>query len=115
MKHNEVKAYFKKQLVEALPKYDVLSIDETLSSRNIYIIDKQTKATLFYLDCWFGTNDFRIRLFDVPDANAEFKINKYTDYIAQANGSYYQLLFLGNMINTIIEKLGDLYEVKQSK
>ena len=39
MKHNEVKAYFKKQLVEALPKYDVLSIDETLSSRNIYIID----------------------------------------------------------------------------
>ena len=115
MKHNEVKAYFKKQLVEALPKYDVLSIDETLSSRNIYIIDKQTKATLLYVDCWFGTNDFRVTLFEIPDAYIDFKLNKYKDHVAQAKGNYYQLLFLGNIIKTITEKLEALNEVKQSK
>ena len=33
MKHNEVKAYFKNKLKEKLSNYDVLSIDETMSSR----------------------------------------------------------------------------------
>lgn len=109
MKHNEVKAYFKKKLVEALPNYDILSIDETMSSRNIYIVDKQTMDAKIYVDSWFATNDFHIKAFVIEYAHiGGRKINKYEDYFCEVKGNYNQILFLGKVIKEITEKLDSI-------
>lgn len=102
MKHNEIKAYFKNKLKEKLTNYDVLSVDETMSSRNLYIIDKQTFETKMLVTTWFGTNEFDVKAF-ILDENT--KINKYADYFVQAKGNYMQLKHLGNIIQSIFNKL----------
>lgn len=91
MKHNEVKAFFKKQVIEKFPQYTILSIDETSSSRVLYVLDRQTLETLIKITCWFGTNDFSISIFDAKYLSKLDHINPYKDYFTQVQGNYLQL------------------------
>lgn len=100
MKHNEFKAFFKKKLVEKLPMYEILSIDETSSSRVLYIIDKNSLVCKFLLTCWFGTNDFSIEVFEAEKFK-DVKINKYKDFFLKCSGNYKQTENLGKLLNQL--------------
>lgn len=84
MKHNEFKAFFKKQLENTLT-YQCVSIDETLSSRNIYLLDEKL-CTKYLIKCWFGTNEFTLSAFKI---NKNTKtVHAYNDYFLQEKGTY---------------------------
>ena len=91
MKHNEVKAFFKKQVIEKFPQYTVLSIDETSSSRILYVLDKQTLETLIKIKCWFGTNEFSVYVYDAKHLRELKHVNPYKDYFTKVEGNYLQL------------------------
>ena len=106
MKHNEVKAFFKSKLKEELPEYTILSIDETMSQRNIFIVDKKLK-TKYYIDCWFATNDYHVILFEINKKiqTGKVKLNKYKDYILDIKGNYFQLDKLSDIIDYLKSKI----------
>ena len=104
MKHNEFKAFFKKKLIEKLSGYEILSIDETLSNRVLYILDSNSLVCKFIITCWFGTNEFNIKVFDAK-TNKNTKFNKYKDFILEASGNYRQTENIGHLINQIQQGL----------
>lgn len=103
MKHNEVKAYFKNKLKEKFPAQDIVSIDETMSSRQIYFVDKETMRVWIYLDCFFGTNEFSVRAFRTSPENMSLGIkpHKYKDYFKEVRGTYLQIHLLKDLIEDI--------------
>lgn len=107
MKHNEVKAYFKSKLKEKLVNYDVLSVDETMSSRQIYVLNKETMEVIVMLDCWFGTDSYSVKGFNITEEhrNLNKKIHKYVDKDIEISGTYNQLHYLMNLINTLDNNL----------
>ena len=106
MKHNEVKAYFKKKLCNELTGYDILSVDETLSSRTLYIVDKETLRTKIMVKCWFATNDYHITCFYINKKHLKGdKINQYKDFFIDVKGNYTQLHNLSLIIEEIKNKL----------
>jgi len=97
MKHNEVKAFFKKVLSNTLQDYHVLSIDETQSSRIIYVADKNLKVS-HIIYTWFGTNEYSIKVVK----NRDEKVNCFTKPEIEVKGSYQQL----HLINKVLSGLG---------
>lgn len=104
MKHNEFKAFFKKKLIERLPQYEVLSIDETLSNRVIYILNRDTLVCNSIIICWFGTNEFSIKIFDAQSGK-NIKFNRYKDFIFEVSGNYIQTEKIGQVINKLEKNL----------
>lgn len=109
MKHNEVKAYFKNKLKEKLKDYDILSVDQTLSSRTIYVVAKETLKVILVLDCWFGTDEYSVTGFNITDEhrNLNKKIHKFVDKDIEIKGNYTQLHYLKNLIDTVVYNLTD--------
>lgn len=105
MKHNEIKSFFKKRLQKELTQYqiEVLSIDETNSSKILYLVNVESLNTDYVLKCWFGTNDYSIRLYEGKD-----KINYFKDVIKEEKGTYTNLAPLGKMITY----LSNYYQTK---
>ena len=103
MKHNEVKAFFKNALKEELKNKIVLSIDETATSRNIYIIDKTTMTTQFYISTFFGTNKFHVKLFKVTTMMqaGHQELHEFKDHCYEEEGNYLQLHKLKLVIREI--------------
>ena len=60
MKHNEIKAYYTKLLKKSLPEHTVLSVDESNTTRWLYIVNNESHKTRLYLDCFFGLNQYTI-------------------------------------------------------
>lgn len=103
MKHNEFKAFFKKRLVDKLCLgYEVLSIDETLSSRNIYILEKETLIAKVLVKCWFATNNYSISIFKIDESNNK-ELNIYKDYVNRFEGSYNQTSLMEKAIHCIYD------------
>ena len=76
MKHNEFKAYFKKKLsVKVQNTYDLVSIDESSSNRTIYLINKNFLSTDFVITCFFGTNNYHIKVFKLDKDHKKMKNN----------------------------------------
>ncbi len=107
MKHNEIKAFFKKRLNDELKDYVVLSVDETASSRNLYILDKHSLDTLMLVRCWFATSDYSISVFkiisEIKDTNK--KINYFKDQLFEIKGSYINLAPIGDLMFKIKNEL----------
>ena len=97
MKHNEVKAYFKKKLKENIANYDILSIDESSTYRKLFILNPNTLAVKIMINCYFGAKDFHIRAFE----NKGIKINIYTDAFEDFEGDYMQLEKLGKFVQIL--------------
>ena len=107
MKHNEIKAYFKKKLVQELTNHDVLSIDESLSSRVLYVIEKDTLRTTTVIRCWFATNDYHISAYVVNNKHLKGeKLNQYKDQFIEVKGNYNQLHKLNIIMVAVKKHLG---------
>ena len=81
MKHNEFKAYFKKKLLAKVQNiYDLVSIDESSSSRTIYLIDKELLKTDYVITCFFGTNNYHVKVFKLEKdhKNDEKQFSKFS-------------------------------------
>lgn len=101
MKHNEVKAYFKKKLKENITNYDILSIDESSTYRKLFILNPNTLTVKVMINCFFGAKEFHIRAFE----NKNTKINIYTDAYDDFEGDYMQLEKLGRFIQMLKNRL----------
>ena len=106
MKHNEFKAFFKKKLETVLNEnFEMIAIDEQTSSRNIYILEKETLKTKFLITSFWGTNDFHIRLFEINDKqrNNKKELNKFEDFCLDVEGNYLQTHLFDKVFTKIKE------------
>lgn len=102
MNHNEVKAFFKKRLEKQLSKaFTLLSIDESITTRVIYIAETKTLTTHIVIETYFGTKQFSIRVFDLNELGRTKPYNKYKDHKFAIEGTYKELEKLQLAINTI--------------
>lgn len=102
MNHNEVKAFFKKRLEKQLSKaFTLLSIDESITTRVIYIAEEKTLTTHLVIETYFGTKQFSIRVFDLNELGRTKPYNKYKDHKFAIEGTYKELEKLQLAINTI--------------
>lgn len=102
MNHNEVKAFFKKRLEKQLSKvFTLLSIDESITTRVIYIAETKTLTTHIVIETYFGTKQFSIRVFDLNELGRTNPYNKYKDHRFAIEGTYKELEKLQLAINTI--------------
>ena len=97
MKHNEVKAYFKKKLQKTISNYDIISIDESSTYRKLLIVDPNTLDVKIMLNCFFGAKEFHIKAFK----NKGYEINLFTDAFEDFKGNYMQLKKLGIFIRIL--------------
>ena len=105
MKHNEFKAFFKKKLVDTFcSDYEIISIDETMSSRNIYVIEKDTLITRYLIKCWFATNDYSISIFSI-DESVNKEINFYKDYLVRFSANYNCSSYMKRAIDFLYSRL----------
>ena len=102
MNHNEVKAFFKKRLEKQLSKvFTLLSIDESITTRVIYIAESKTLTTHIVIETYFGTRQFSIRVFDLNELGRTKPYNKYKDDKFAIEGTYKELEKLQLAIDTI--------------
>ena len=102
MNHNEVKAFFKKRLEKQLSKvFILLSIDESITTRVIYIAESKTLTTHMVIETYFGTRQFSIRVFDLNELGRTKPYNIYKDHKFAIEGTYKELEKLQLAINTI--------------
>lgn len=102
MNHNEVKAFFKKRLEKQLSKvFTLLSIDESITTRVIYIAESKTLTTHIVIETYFGTKQFSIKVFDLNELGRTKSYNKYKDHKFAIEGTYKELEKLQLAINTI--------------
>ena len=102
MNHNEVKAFFKKRLEKQLSKvFTLLSIDESITTRVIYIAETKTLTTHIVIETYFGTRQFSIKVFDLNELGRTKPYNKYKDYKFAIEGTYKELEKLQLAIDTI--------------
>ena len=102
MNHNEVKAFFKKRLEKQLSKvFILLSIDESITTRVIYIAESKTLTTHIVIETYFGTRQFSIRVFDLNELGRTKPYNIYKDHKFAIEGTYKELEKLQLAINTI--------------
>ena len=74
MKHNEFKAYFKKKLLAKVQNnYDLVSIDESSSNRTIYLVNKELLKIDYVITCFFGTNNYHIKVFKLDEDHKKDK------------------------------------------
>ena len=103
MNHNEVKAFFKKRLEKQLSKvFTLLSIDESITTRVIYIAESKTLTTHIVIETYFGTKQFSIRVFDLNELGRTKPYNKYKDHKFVIEGTYKELDKLQLAIDTIM-------------
>lgn len=98
MKHNEIKSFFKKRLQTELDNYGikVLSIDETNSTKMLYLIKEETLETQFVVKCYFSSDDYAVRIYEPAS-----KINYYRDFLMEAKSQYVNLAPLYELIGWI--------------
>ena len=92
MNHNEVKAFFKKRLEKQLSKvFTLLSIDESITTRVIYIAESKTLTTHIVIETYFGTRQFSIKVFDLNELGRTKPYNIYKDHKFAIEGTYKEL------------------------
>ena len=107
MKHNEFKAFFKKKLQENLTEYDIVSIDKSTSSRNIFILDKETLDTKIMVTSFWGTNEYSINVFEITKdiKTGKKELSEFNDAFYSVRGSYYHTKSFSEVIKVINNKL----------
>lgn len=96
MKHNEFKAYFKKKLLAKVQNtYDLVSIDESSSNRTIYLVDKELLKTDYVVTCFFGTNNYHIKVFKLDEDHQKDKkkLHQFVDKSCIYDEDYSYLAF----------------------
>ena len=81
----------------------MLSVDESMSSRVIYVIEKHSLDTKLMIRCWFGTDTYGVTVFEINRQVKEGKkeLHRFKDFCLKAEGNYNQLRTLGKLLPQI--------------
>lgn len=104
MKHNEMKAYFKKQLQKKLQLYskmDIVSIDKSSMERDMYVVDSEMQTRML-VSAYFGSEQFSIKAYKSKGSKMP---NKYKDAFFSVSSNYMEVSLMADMIQTIINAL----------
>ena len=107
MKHNEFKAFFKKKLQESLTNYNIISIDNSATSRDIYVLDKKTMDTKIMITSFWGTDEYSLNVFEITKdiKTGKKELSRYNDSFYSIRGSYYHTKYFFDLLNVIKNRL----------